>query len=159
MIFARRLLTSLIVASFAAVTACDRDLSGPDRARSELDVNRDKWREHGYRDYSLTMSRLCFCGDVGPFAVTVVGDSVVAAVRTSDGAPTLVVSYLPTVNKLFDFIQQAIDDNTKTISVTYDAELGFPREIVYDLEGMAYDAGVTYRLSNVRPTSTNLQSR
>jgi len=155
----RRLLSSLIVASFAAVAACGGDLSGPGRARSELEINRDKWRNQGLRDYSLTMTRMCFCGDVGPFAVTVRSDSVVAAVRTSDGGPSLVISYLPTVNKLFDFIQKAIDDNTKTISVTYDAELGFPREVVYDLEGQAYDAGVTYTLTNVRPISTNLQSR
>src|SRR5215813_8348227 len=155
MFSARPLLISLIVASFAAVAACGRDLSGPDGARSELQINRDKWRDHGYRDYSLTMTRLCFCGDVGPFAVTVRGDSVVTAVRTSDGAPSLVISYLPTVNKLFDFIQKAIDDNTKTISVTYDAELGFPTEVVYDLAGQAYDAGVTYTVTNVKPISTN----
>jgi len=103
------------------------------------------------------MTRMCFCGDVGPFAVTVRSDSVVAAVRTSDGAPSLVISYLPTVNKLFDFIQKAIDDNTKTISVTYDAELGFPREVVYDLAGQAYDAGVTYTVTNVKPISTTLR--
>jgi len=80
-------------------------------------------------------------------------------VRMSDGGPSLVISYLPTVNKLFDFIQKAIDDNTKTISVTYDAELGFPREVVYDLAGQALDAGVTYTVTNVQPISTNLQSR
>src|SRR5262245_20486589 len=102
MISPRRLLTSLIVASFAVVAGCGGDLSGPKRVRSELELNRDKWLAHGYRDYSLTMTRLCFCGEVGPFAVTVRNDSVVAAVRTSDGAPSLVTSYLPTVNKLFD---------------------------------------------------------
>ena len=155
----RRLLNSLIVASFTAVAACGGDLSGPARGRSELEINRDKWRNQGLHDYSLTMTRMCFCGDVGPFAVTVRNDSVVAAVRTSDGAPSLVIAYLPTVDKLFDFIQMAIDDNTKTISVTYDAQLGFPRHVVYDLEGQAYDAGVTYTVSNVRPISTNLQSR
>jgi hypothetical protein len=159
MISPRRLLTSLIVASFAAVAGCGGDLSGPGRARSELEINRDKWLAHGYRDYSLTMTRFCFCGDIGPFAVTVRSDSVVAAIRTSDGAPSLVTPYLPTVNKLFDFIRQAIDDNTKTITVTYDAELGFPREVVYDLESRPVDGGVTYTLTNVKPISTNLQRR
>ena len=96
MIATRPLLASLIVASFLAVAACGGDLSGPDGARSELQINRDKWRAQGLRDYSLTMTRACFCGDVGPFAVTVRGDSVVAAVRISDGAPSLVIAYLPT---------------------------------------------------------------
>ena len=50
MILARRLLTSLIAASFAAVAACGRDLSGPDGVRSELEINRDKWLAHGYRN-------------------------------------------------------------------------------------------------------------
>ena len=159
MISARRLLTSLIVASFAAVAACGRDLSSPGGVRSELQINRDKWRAHGYRDYSLTMRLDCFCGDVGPFAVTVRGDSVVAAVRISDGRPSLAISYLPTVNKLFDFIQEKLDDHTKTITVTYDAELGFPREVVYDLESRPVDGGVTYTLSGVTPISTNVLRR
>ena len=155
MISARRLLTSLIVVSGAAVAACG-DLFGP--GRSELEINRDKWREHGYRDYSVTMGIDCFCLDVGPFNVTVQGDSVVAAVRVADGAPVNTAG-LPTVNKLFDFIQTAIDEHTHTISVTYDAELGFPSVVVFDLEGRAADAGVTYTLRNVNPISANLQSR
>jgi Family of unknown function (DUF6174) len=159
MISPRRLLTSLIVASFAAIAACGGDLSGPDRERSELDINRDKWREHGYRDYSVTMTRLCFCGEVGPFAVTVLSDSVVAAVRTSDGAPSLVAAYLPTVNKLFDFIQRAIDEHAVTIRVTYDAQLGYPREIVYDLASNIADEEVTYSLSGVARISTTQRNR
>jgi hypothetical protein len=155
----RRLLSLLIIAGVAAVAACHGDLSGPERARSELETNRAKWRAHGLRDYSLTMLRSCFCGDVGPFAVTVRDDSVVSAVRISDGAPSLVISYLPTVNKLFDFIQAAIDDKTKTITVTYDAELGFPREVNYDLAEQALDAGLYYTLTDVKPISANLQSR
>jgi hypothetical protein len=148
MISPRRLLHSLIAASLAVVAACG-DPVGP--GRSDLRINREKWLQHGYRDYSVTMGKFCFCADIGPFDVRVLGDSVVAAVRTSDGAPTLEIKYLPTVNKLFDFIQKAIDDNTKTISVTYDAELGFPREVVYDLAGQAYDAGVTYTLRDLKP--------
>ena len=101
------------------------------------------------------MTRLCFCGDVGPFAVTILGDSVVAAVRTSDGGPALVAPYLPTVNKLFDFIQKAIDDHATTIRVTYDADLGYPREIVYDLATNIADEEVTYTVTNVKPISTS----
>jgi len=156
MTLARRLLTLLNIVSFAAVAACDGGLFGPGRA--ELEINRDKWREHGYRDYSVTMGIDCFCLDVGPFNVTVRGDSVVAAVRVADGAPVSTAG-LPTVNKLFDFIQTAIDEHTHTISVTYDAELGFPSVVVFDLEGRAADAGVTYTLRNVNPISANLQSR
>jgi len=156
MISPRRLLASLIVASFAAAAACDSDPFGPER--SDLQINRNKWRERGYRDYSVTMTRDCFCVFTGPVTLTVRSDSVVAAVRVSDGAPTD-ATYLPTVNKLFDFIQTAIDDHTKTITVTYDAELGFPRVVVYDLESRPVDGGVTYALSNVTRISTNLQSR
>jgi len=153
---ARRLLTSLIVASCAAVAACG-DLFGP--GRSELEINRDKWREHGYRDYSLVMTRGCECLDIGPFAVTVLGDSVVAAVRISDGASTVVAPHLPTVNKLFDFIQQAIDDRAATLRVTYDAELGYPRKIVYDFSSIMADDEMTFDVSGVVPISTSQRKR
>lgn len=154
---ARHLLTSLIVAASALLAACGGDVTGP--GRSDLEINRDKWRDHGYRDYSLTMTRLCFCGEVGPFAVTILGDSVVAAVRTSDGRPSLTTPYLPTVNKLFDFIEKAIDDHAVTIRVTYDAELGYPREIVYDLATNIADEEVTYTLTGVAPIFTTQRNR
>jgi len=154
MILARRLLTSLIGLSFAAVAACG-DLFGP--GRSELEINRDKWNERGYRDYSLIMTRACECLDIGPFAVTVRSDSVVAAVRTADGAPAR--SYVPTVNQLFDFIQKAIDDHAATIRVTYDAELGFPRTIAYDFSTTLVDEEVNYKVDSLKPISTSLQSR
>ena len=153
---ARRRLTSLIVASCAAIAACG-DPFGP--GPSELEINRAKWREHGYRDYSVTMGQFCFCVDVGPFVVTVLGDSVVGAVHVSDGAPARGGTSLPTVNKLFDFIQKAIDDHAATIRVTYDAELGFPRTIVYDFATNLADEEVTYTLDSLKPLPNNLRSR
>jgi hypothetical protein len=150
----RRLLTLLIVAGCAAVAACG-DLFGP--GRSELEINRDKWIERGYRDYTVNMTRMCECLDVGPFAVTVLGDSIVAAVRISDGAPAR--SGLLTVNKLFDFIQKAVDEHAATVGVTYDAELGYPRKVVYDFSRTMVDDEITYDLSGVAPIVTTQRNR
>jgi hypothetical protein len=150
----RRLLTSLIVASCSAIAACG-NLVGP--GRSELEINRDKWNERGYRDYTVTMTRMCECLDVGPFGVTVLGDSIVAAVRVSDGAPAR--SSLPTVNKLFDFIQKAVDEHAATVRVIYDAELGYPRKVVYDFSRTVVDDEITYDLSGVAPIVTTQRNR
>ena len=141
-------LSTLVLASTTMLASCSNDVSGPRGPRTELEANRQKWQSRGSRDYTLTMSKLCFCIDVGPFNVTVANDSVVAATRTSDGKPAE-HRYLPTVTKLFDFIEQAINEGAVEIRVTYDPDLGYPREVVYDLSTRLADEEVTYTLSNL----------
>jgi len=46
-----------------------------------------------------------------------------------------------------------------TIRVTYDADLGYPREIVYDFATNIADDELTYTLDSLRQISTSLRSR
>src|SRR5437868_3184928 len=106
-------------AFLAAVSSCS-DVTGP--RRSDLEANREKWRVNGFPTYTMTMTRLCFCGDVGPFNVFVNGSNV-AATHASDGSPAD-GRFLPRIDQLFDFIEKAIADNAITIDVEYDPTLG-----------------------------------
>lgn len=142
----------LSVAMLMAVAGCS-DVLGPADDRSELDTNRQTWRASGLTNYTMTMTKLCFCGDVGPFNVIVVNDSVISATRVSDGRPAD-PRFLPTINKLFDFIETAIADHAVRIDVQYDATRGFPREVIYDRSLNIADEEVTYTLSNVAALAT-----
>jgi hypothetical protein len=140
-----------------AIAGCS-DVVSPGDDRSELEANRQKWRAGGLTSYTMTMTKLCFCGDVGPFNVTVINDSVVAATRVTDGRPADPRG-LPTINKLFDFIETAIADHAVRIDVQYDATRGFPREVVYDRSLNIADEEVTYTLSNVAARATAAAAR
>jgi predicted small secreted protein len=146
----RQILSSLILAGAVFVAGCSNDVAGPGPDRLDLDAARARWQSQGYRNYSVRMTRLCFCIDVGPFDVTVVGDSVISVKRTADNR-VVDYAFVPTVTELFSFIERAINERAATIRVTYDAQLGYPREIVYDGSIQLADEEITYTLTNVTP--------
>ncbi len=149
-----RVRSILSVALLIAVAACS-DAVGPGADQSDLEINRQKWRSNGFASYTMTMSRVCFCGDVGPWNVVVVNDSVVSVTRVADGRAAD-TRYVPTINKLFDFIDEAIKKPAAKIESQYDPARGFPREINYDGSLNIADDELFYTVSNVIPT-TNLR--
>ena len=142
-----RLRSLLSVVALIAAAGCS-DAVSPTKSQSDLAANRDKWRATGFASYTMTMSKLCFCVDVGPFNVVVAKDSVVSATRVADGR-AVDPRFLPTINKLFDFIEAAIGEHAVRIDVQYDPARGFPREVIYDRSFNIADEEVTYTLSNV----------
>ena len=147
-----RLRSLLSVAVLIGIAACG-DAVGPDGDPSEVAVNRQKWRTNGFASYTMTLSRVCFCGDVGPWLVVVFNDSVVSATRVADGRAADTRS-LPTINKLFDFIDQAIKKPAAKIEAEYDAARGYPREIDYDGSLNIADDELLYTVSNVAALAT-----
>ena len=145
--YSRRFVNSLGFVVALVLSGCS-DALGPGNNRSQLDANRQKWQARGFRDYSVTMRILCFCPETSPLNVTVLGDSVMSATRVSDGKP-VDARQVPTINKLFDFIDRAITERAVTIDVTYDPELGYPRQIVYDKSLDFVDEEITYTVTNM----------
>jgi Family of unknown function (DUF6174) len=136
------LLTSLL----AAALGC-RDVVAP-VDRSELDANRQKWAQHGYADYTFTLRMDCFCAINGPVQVVVIADSARQVTMVSTGE-VLNAPWIPTIKKLFDFIDQTIARPAAVLHVTYDPTLGYPTEIVADPIANAVDDEVTYTVTNV----------
>jgi hypothetical protein len=143
----QRLRSLLSVVVLIAVAACS-DAVGPGEDQSDLEMNRQKWRDNGFANYTMTMSRICFCGDVGPWNVVVVDDSVVSATRVADGR-AVDTRYLPTINKLFAFIDESIKKPAAKIAAQYDPARGYPREIDYDGSLNIADDELMYAVSNV----------
>jgi len=132
------------------VAACG-DIFGPGSEQSQLETNRQRWRATGVTSYTFTVSTLCFCAVTGPVRVTVVNDSVVSATQTSNGQ-SVNPAWMPTIERLFDFIARGIDEHAVVLDVTYDASLGFPSKITYDGSFAIADEEITYTVSDVSPT-------
>lgn len=149
--FPRSLCLIASVCSVCLVAACG-DLLSPGSERSRLDTNRQKWLAHGYVDYQFTLQAACFCAINGPVRIVVQSDSILTVTQISTGKP-LDAKYLPTINKLFDFVEQGIAQGAATLRVTYDPTIGYPTQIDYDGSVNIADDEVTYIASDVTPVA------
>lgn len=119
--------------------------TGDDRALADA---RARWAAAGPRDYTVTLSVVCFCPPewAGPFEVTVARGAVASVTR--DGAPVPADRGL-TVEDVFDRIERALDGGTA--EVTYDAATGMPLRARLDPVPNAVDDEQTYTLAHLRP--------
>lgn len=131
-----------------AVLAGCVDTTGP---RDELEEARRRWASLGFSTYGYRLEQRCFCWAelAGPIELTVANDSVTIAVYK--GAPLRpdLVPLLPTIEDLFDVVQDALDRRADRLEVTYHRAAGYPTRIEVDYRfGMADDE-VTYMASNL----------
>jgi hypothetical protein len=107
-----------------------------DEPRRELDTNRARWLADRPTGYEYTLERLCFCGPEarGPVAVSVVGADVTERVYVGSGEPVPadLEDLYPSVDGLFEFIDDAMERDAHRIQVTYDSATGVPLDAWVD---------------------------
>lgn len=146
----RSILPVLLVVSAVVLAACDSDdnatatptavltdpnsLSDPQEA---LDAARALWASAGSDDYDMTFNWQCFCvvEFVERVDLEVRSNTVSAGVVTDDGVALSSerLGEYQTVSELFDFIQDAIDQDAAEIRVSYASE-GYPDEVWIDYD-------------------------
>ena len=101
---------------------------------------RARWEATGLDDYRYTLARNCFCigSAVGPAVVTVVDGTVTSVVRQGEGEPADAELY-PSVEGLFDVVEDALRRDAHEVDVTYDPATGVPVHIWIDYVEMAVD--------------------
>ena len=120
------------------LTGCVIFTSGSKDLQTELTEHRALWDVAAITDYSMRFQRLCVFCDVDfliPVRITVRGDTIDTVIDLDSGAPvteTTAGTFL-TIDELFDFIQDAIDQNASEIDVRYEAVLGYPTDVNIDL--------------------------
>lgn len=106
-----------------------------DGREAALDEHRALWRGLGIDDYRVSVAIDCDCGVLaaGPLDVTVLGGTV-GSVADADGrqVPLPAADWPATVGRLFDRVAEAIDEGVDDLTVTYDENYGFPREVRID---------------------------
>lgn len=129
----------------------------PVLADAELDAAQARWRAAALTGYEYGYHKYCDCHRESPPETTVsVRDGKVIRVRHRPAGTTTDVpaadknlDYYWTVEGLFQLIGSALERGV-SVRASYDATLGFPREIFID-----YDAGLIGDELDLRLTAVN----
>jgi hypothetical protein len=135
---ARTVLAAALLVS--PLVACD-SITGTDnlaRAQDELDRNWDRFQSTAPLSYSYTVHVTCDCPtDVTrPVNVYVDRGSVEYLYYQDDGraVPYSISNSFPSVEQLFDAIQDGIDRRADRIDVDYDPTYGYPTNVFIDYD-------------------------
>jgi hypothetical protein len=144
---------TLLAALPLALAGCDAlGIGGTDDG--PLRDNRARWESRGPASYSYVMQRGCFCGPDMSDAVLIVveNDARVSATYVATGQPvqTSFLAFFPTMDGVFDMLQEAYDD-AHSVSVRYDNTLGFPTHAEIDYMKNAIDDEVSFTITDLRP--------
>jgi hypothetical protein len=128
---------------------------GPTAPEQQLQAARLKWERRRPAAYTFTIARLCFCTQegIGPVIVSVRDGVVESRTYVAGGAavaPTY-ADFFPTVDGLFDLIENARRQGADAIDVTYDPLLGFPVVTSIDYVRAMADDELTYRATSFQP--------
>jgi hypothetical protein len=128
-----------------ALAACD-NVTGTDdldRAQRALDRNWDRFESSAPLSYSYTVRVSCECpSDVTrPVVVWVDRGSVEYLFYEDDGraVPLSISDSFPSVEQLFDAIQDGIDRQADYIDVEYDPTYGYPTRVYIDYDRRVSD--------------------
>jgi len=147
----RSLTFACLAAAAATLGACD----GPTAPGWQLQVARLKWERTRPAAYTFSIARWCYCMQegIGPVIVSVRDGVVESRTYAGSGAavgPTY-ADFFPTVDGLFELIEDARRQGADAIDVTYDPALGFPVVISIDYVRAAADDEITYRATDFHP--------
>ena len=146
-----RLLVTLAVV-LLTVAGCGSPLSPTER--SELEQAQARWASAGITTYTAESRISCFCpGHLAVWTRLSIRDNQVIDAAPlgplPPGASAMTVGW-QTVTGLFDRIEQlSREDHTKSITVQYDEELGYPQQIVVTCQSNVADCGVTYEMRSL----------
>jgi len=94
---------------------------------------RARWEAAGITDYEYEFQRTCECKDTRPARIEVRTGRVTAATYTDSGESAPSAGY-PTIDELFELIDEAISAEAASMRVSYDQRLGYPTEIRIDYD-------------------------
>jgi hypothetical protein len=108
------------------------------QSESQRDLNaaRAKREKSGIDDYEYHLRILCFCPPNVTFPVIIkVENGINLSVEYAQEPKEVTNDYfkpVDTIDKLFDVIQKAIDNEADSLVVEYDSTYGYPKSIAID---------------------------
>ena len=112
------------------------------------------WTRQNIPNYRFQLRQSCFCHDSGtPFEIRVQNGVVVEVKDVSTGEPVSPsqFSFSPTIESLFDKIQNAVERPAYSLQVTYDSTYGFPNSASIDYDEHAVDEEYGFEVSAFTP--------
>ena len=122
------------------------------QAQAELDKHRALWAASRAGDYSFVLAPMCFCPReyVQPVRIRV-ANGVVASVTYVESGKTPEhdgFGRYVTVDGLFAVIQEGIDRKASRITVSYDPEIGYPKDVSIDYVANMADEEYAFTAAN-----------
>jgi len=122
---------------------------------TEIQTNRDKWIAHDISDYQIEMQKICYCvPEVVRMMVFEVSEEKVASVRYADTGEDVDPQHygnFNTIEGMFTFVEQALEKNPASLSITYHEEYGYIKELDIDFKENIADDEISIIASNMRP--------
>lgn len=141
----------LIVLAALAFGACS-EATSPEGVQRRASFNRLRWNAQHLDSYSYVYSRYCFCVvDAVGVRIEVRDGEVVGAWEANDAPVQHPLTMYPTINDLFDEIDEAAEADPDLIEVTYDKARGYPTAISIDYDYRMADDEIGHRASNLVP--------
>jgi hypothetical protein len=116
----------------------------------DIAVHRAIWESRRPSSYAYELERWCDCPkeEQGPVRVKVEGTVVVERryAATGGAVPASLYSAFPSVDGLFDLLTDAAKRGPWSVNVSWDEELGYPRDLYVDFEANVINDELSYRV-------------
>lgn len=143
------MLRTLALLALVTTASCS-DQGPPAGIADEIEANFVLWEATRPASYRYTLERQCFCAVEwrGPVVVEVVGDSVVARRYADTGAPVTgdAASVFPSIEGLYEILEDAVDAGAHQIQVTWDSASGLPLGFWIDYDQALADEEQGYQI-------------
>ncbi len=134
------------------VTSCTSSIP------QELAASEKLWKDHGLKNYDFTLLRQCFCPEDwrGPVNIQVRNGNATSVTYVSSGAVVTEGKFnnADTIDKLFTILKNAyagkgdFAQKADTINVTYDTQMGYPKDFFIDVSQTIADEEQGYTVTN-----------
>jgi hypothetical protein len=138
----------LAVCLVPLMAACSTE---EDERLDDLAAARSQWIADAPAAYDFTYFRSCFCPDGFPARVYVDAGVVTLVVdlQSSDPLPADRNDDFPTVDQLFNELEELIRLEPFQLEVRYDPELGYPSYVGVDIEERVVDEEFSYTVDDL----------
>ena len=123
-----------------------------DSQKNDFESAQHKWNGKNPHNYSFTYRAVCFCASFATDSVRVEvrADTVATLTYIASGEPVPAERrfIFPTVNDLFDVLEDAFVRRASEITATYDATYGFPKDVGIDYSFQIADEEYGWVVSN-----------
>ncbi|MDD5082460.1 MAG: DUF6174 domain-containing protein [Dehalococcoidales bacterium] len=140
---------SLIAMVIVAGMACSPDIY--DQLQDTLRGNQQRWTSRNISSYRYRIQIGCFCPqDITHPVIIEVRNNQPASITYADTGAAVTTDFFgrcDTMTKLFSIIENAITQEVDELTVSYEAEFGYPTNIYIDASQQAADEEISYTVS------------
>jgi len=153
--FNHRNILFLLLSLLFILSACSEDDQPEANYQRNLDQNRETWRALTLPSYQYNFRRACFCWQdfIREVMIRYTDGQFESVVYADDLSTPSDIAY-PSIEALFDIIQEAIDKDETNLTVRYHPQFGYPTLISRDPHPEAVDDEITYVVDHFKINDT-----